>query len=915
MTPEISVIIPSLRPESLEICLRHIITYSKDVDYEIVVVSPFKPPGHERLKHVLEKEPMGTARATNLGYDHSRGKYVLTIADDMLINAGCLQNLIAFMKPHDEKLFLASLRGYDAYGLRNDWGFYGYLLACCPCIKAEHIEQIGGCYFDPLFRSVYCDHDLSLRVSGAGGTVETCPDAWFETISQKDKIYKTSLNRDTTRDHDLFFSRWEPIYGGRVNYARSNQEHMAYSRSVITPLPFKVPPEISWRIRCLVASHGWEQIRDLMRNHDPSLSVSQTGVMVLAREIIQKYKSIPGEIFNELMEWAIDIQNEKVSLDLEKIRPTHADPPSEVKNNGQGNTPLLSICIPTFNRAEFLFQCLTSFIPQISENSLQTIEMVIIDNASTDATESLLSVFLKKYRYIRYFRNEENIGAELNVVGAVGRAKGNYVWIFGDDDLILDGALKKVLNYLIADRFDLFLTNKVVKNRDLTETILEKQNYTSGDMTFLSIMDLCCMFGFYTQLGFLAAVIFRRLPFSAVDPMPYINLGSCYPQNGIFLEAFSGRPCLYISEPLVCQRQYNQRDDQKSGWPYIATVPLIRMFKMLASKNAIKVSSIEQIKEDPLDGKPCTLPDILLASFESIVRRGEIIPKQDWLDTLDVFSSFRTMEYINRIANIYLEYIVKLLSSGKAEEALFHNRYLVAKYPASSSVNRVQGEGLYHTKQFSEAGRAFQRTINLDPRQTPAYIRLAAIRWKEGAKDEATGLLEKAISLEPENPDAISLLSSMLIESGDVEGGIRELERLVKLVPLNAGVHRKLGQTLYQSGQVQAAEMALLKACELDSNSDEVHNDLGVLYWEHGDLQKAIEHMRSARQLNPQNPDVVVNYALIQEARGETAQALDLLEQYSTTHKDEGMQKELQKMQQRVRGQKDKTVAQTLNLG
>jgi Flp pilus assembly protein TadD len=586
------------------------------------------------------------------------------------------------------------------------------------------------------------------------------------------------------------------------------------------------------------------------------------------------------------------------------MTPNHSAPSFEIKNNGQANAPLLSICIPTFNRADFLIQCLESFVAQISEKSQKTFEIVIVDNASTDDTKPRLSPFLK-YGYIRYFRNGMNKGAELNVVESVGRAKGEYVWIFGDDDLILDGALKKVLNYLSANRFDLFLTNKVVKNRDLTKTVLEKQNNTSGDIAFSDVMDLCCMFGFYTQLGFLSSIIFRRLPFSAVDPVPYINLGSCYPQNGILLEAFSRRPCLYISEPLVCQRQYNQRDDQKSGWPYFATAPLIRMFKMLASKKAIKVSSIEQIKEDPLDGRPCTLIDILLASFESIVRRGDTIPKPDWLDTMEIFSSFRTVEYTNKIASIYLEYIVKLLSSGKREEALFHSRYLVAKYPASASVNSVLGESLYHNKHFKEAGRAFHRAITLDPRQTPAYIRLAEIRWKEGVRDEATGLLEKAISLAPDNPDAIFILGSMLIESGNVEAGIRELERLAKLVPLNADVHRKLGQALYQAGQVRAAEITFLRAYALDRNSYELHNDLGVLYWEQGDRQKAIDHIRLAMQLNPENPEVLANYALIQEARGEKDQALGLPEQYSTPHKDEEMNKEIEKREKegtRVRG-------------
>jgi hypothetical protein len=48
-----------------------------------------------------------------------------------------------------------------------------------------------------------------------------------------------------------------------------------------------------------------------MRTHDPSLSVIQKAVMVLGTEISRKCKNIPGEIFGELMEWVLDIQEKK----------------------------------------------------------------------------------------------------------------------------------------------------------------------------------------------------------------------------------------------------------------------------------------------------------------------------------------------------------------------------------------------------------------------------------------------------------------------------------------------------------------------------------------------------------------------------------------------------------------------------
>jgi glycosyltransferase involved in cell wall biosynthesis len=319
------------------------------------------------------------------------------------------------------------------------------------------------------------------------------------------------------------------------------------------------------------------------------------------------------------------------------------------------NRPLLSIYIPTFNRAECLFQCLKSFIPQIDEKISRIVEIIVNDNASTDATQYLMSILVKKYPFIHYSRNETNIGPERNVIEPVRKARGEYAWVFGDDDLILDGALNKLLPYLLKGEFDFFMTNKVVKNNDLTKTILDKQSNTATDITFHDIKDLCCEFGFYTNFGFLSTAIFRRQPFAEVDPDPYIELHSRYPQNGIFLEAFSNQPCLYISDVIVCHRQFNS-PSQGTVWPYIGTTPLVTMMKILVSKQKVEYSFVEQIKEEPLLDKPCTIVDIILDCFGQMVRRGYAISEVGFADALEMFRSFKSEEYKKRFGEIYSQY-------------------------------------------------------------------------------------------------------------------------------------------------------------------------------------------------------------------------------------------------------------------
>ncbi len=126
--------------------------------------------------------------------------------------------------------------------------------------------------------------------------------------------------------------------------------------------------------------------------------------------------------------------------------------------------PLISICIPTYNRHAYLKECINCIIDQEWYDSLD-IEIVISDNASTDETKKTVETFQKVHSNIHYFRNDENIGANRNLFRASEYARGMYIWFMWDDDIILPQGLKKVLSALQSkENIVLFHTNKTSKN-------------------------------------------------------------------------------------------------------------------------------------------------------------------------------------------------------------------------------------------------------------------------------------------------------------------------------------------------------------------------------------------------------------------------------------------------------------------
>lgn len=112
--------------------------------------------------------------------------------------------------------------------------------------------------------------------------------------------------------------------------------------------------------------------------------------------------------------------------------------------------PLLSICIPTYNRHESLKLLLELICEQIRFNS--KVELVVSDNNSNDDTQKVLEKY-SEIDNIRIYKNNSNIGAVGNILKLTQvLAKGEYIWVIGDDDLLMPGAIDKLVKLIEANR-------------------------------------------------------------------------------------------------------------------------------------------------------------------------------------------------------------------------------------------------------------------------------------------------------------------------------------------------------------------------------------------------------------------------------------------------------------------------------
>lgn len=107
--------------------------------------------------------------------------------------------------------------------------------------------------------------------------------------------------------------------------------------------------------------------------------------------------------------------------------------------------PRVTVCIPTWQGEKHLAAAIASVLAQ----SLADFELIVLDDASSDATGQVVAGFIDAR--LRYVRNERNLGAEGNWNRGLELARGHYFKLLPHDDLLRPDALARQVAALDAD--------------------------------------------------------------------------------------------------------------------------------------------------------------------------------------------------------------------------------------------------------------------------------------------------------------------------------------------------------------------------------------------------------------------------------------------------------------------------------
>ncbi len=226
------------------------------------------------------------------------------------------------------------------------------------------------------------------------------------------------------------------------------------------------------------------------------------------------------------------------------------------------SAPTLSLCLPTYKRAALLDGALRAVLGQITPDRAAQVEVIVLDNASPDDTPGVVARAQADFSHVpmRYVRRLENIGPDANFTDALTQARGEFLYLLSDDDILLPGAVETLLGLIAAHPgFDAFALN----SRPFRQTPGEATAgiFRLGEDVTLTTRDEALVF-LNTHITFLSCIAFRRANVLGKDYTD--KTGTILIQAFFFVDALAPGRGFYAT----CQPYLGQRADNNQGFNF-----------------------------------------------------------------------------------------------------------------------------------------------------------------------------------------------------------------------------------------------------------------------------------------------------------------------------------------------------------
>lgn len=245
--------------------------------------------------------------------------------------------------------------------------------------------------------------------------------------------------------------------------------------------------------------------------------------------------------------------------------------------------PLLSICIPTRNRADVLKLCLDSIVedPAFSDE----IEIIVSDNCSTDNTENVVLSYSEKNKNIKYFKNEVDVGGDRNILLSLERGNGIFLKIHNDYSIFSKSALSFLLD--------------LIKENIVQKPVIYFHNTCNerDAIIFTDLNDLLKKEGH--GMSWIGCYGYWKEDFQNFEERDR-RINTMFQQVDWFIRSFKKKKkIIYLSKNLSTRYPFKSK---QGGYNFIEvhTKNYLIQFRELVNEGLLEESTIEYIKKEAL---------------------------------------------------------------------------------------------------------------------------------------------------------------------------------------------------------------------------------------------------------------------------------------------------------------------------
>lgn len=238
-------------------------------------------------------------------------------------------------------------------------------------------------------------------------------------------------------------------------------------------------------------------------------------------------------------------------------------------------TPFLSICVPVYNAATWLTECLSS----IERQTFEDYEVVIIDDGSTDDSPRIASEFASRSRNINVFQGRHQ-GALSARIEALRHARGTYILSLDADDYFVDGAFEAIAETLTAQESDILVFERQALS-DGAFTPLERPRARSALLSQQRDRVMDCFFNTKELNNLWCKAIRQKLfDLAFLESLPAANMADDWLVSLVPMlraERFS-----YLPQALYVYRVHGSSMTDSYDYDYPSTLALMHSLRLQA---------------------------------------------------------------------------------------------------------------------------------------------------------------------------------------------------------------------------------------------------------------------------------------------------------------------------------------------